>query len=137
MSLIDERIEHSWLSTYVLFSLVQYYTTKIVMYAVSALKGSERKQKTVCIILSHPTSSTLSLYNSLIFILHNIFYFSFFDHFFSFKKLLSNTMLVYKSGEDQCGSQVNNFIVVSKSHNTYQHSWYSHPPSHFTLMTEY
>lgn len=60
MSLIDERIEHSWLSTYVLFSLVQYYTTKIVMYAVSALKGSERKQKTVCIILSHPTSSTLS-----------------------------------------------------------------------------
>ena len=67
----------------------------------------------------------------------NIFYFSFFDHFFSFKKLLSNTMLVYKSGEDQCGSQVNNFIVVSKSHNTYQHSWYSHPPFHFTLMTEY
>ena len=70
MSLIDERIEHSGLSTYVLFSLVQYYTTKIVMYAVSALKGSERKQKTVCIILSHPSGLVLyHMYNPLIFIL--------------------------------------------------------------------
>ena len=132
--------EHSWLSTYVLFSLVQYYTTKIVMYAVSALKGSERKQKTVCIILSHPSGLVLyHMYNSLIFILHNIFYFSFLitsSHSKSFSPT-QYTMLVYKSGEDQCGSQVNNFIVVSKSHNTYQHSWYSHPPSHFTLMTEY